>query len=71
VRVGDRDARDAAHAFQQIDRGVIDQREAVPQHVAGRRAREDRALPDAECRAGLDGCKPCSEAPELVAVRVP
>ena len=33
--------------------------------------REDRALPDAECRGGLDGRKPCSEAPELVAVRVP
>ena len=71
VRVGDRDARDAAHALQQIDRGVIDQREALPQHVAGRRAGKDRALPDAELRGGLDGRKPRREAPELVAVRVP
>jgi hypothetical protein len=46
VRVGDRDARDAAQAFQQINCGVIDKCEAVPQHVASRRARKDRALLD-------------------------
>jgi hypothetical protein len=36
--------------------------EAVPQHVAGRRARKDRALPDAERRGGLDGRMPRREA---------
>jgi hypothetical protein len=71
VRVGDRDRRDAAQALQQIDCGVVDQAEAVPQHVAGRRARKDRALPDAEHWGGLDGRKPRRKAAELVAVRVP
>jgi hypothetical protein len=69
VRVGDRDRRDAAQALQQIDCGVVDQGEALPQHVAGRRARKDRALPDAECWGCLDGRKPRCEAAELVAVR--
>jgi hypothetical protein len=70
VRMGDRDARDAAQAFQQLDCGVIDKREAVLQHIAGPRVRKDRALPDAERRGGLDRRKPRREAPELVAVRI-
>jgi hypothetical protein len=71
VRVGDRDRSEAAQALQQIDCDVVDEGEAVPQHVAGGRARKNRALPDAERGGGLDSCKPRREAAELVAVRVP
>jgi hypothetical protein len=34
VGMGDRDRRDFAHAVQQIDSGVVDQRNAVPKYVA-------------------------------------
>ena len=71
LRVGDRDRRDAAQSLQHIDCGVVDQGKTLPQHVACRRVRKDRALPYAECRGGLDRRKPGRETAELVAVRVP
>lgn len=71
VRVGDCDRRDAAYALREFNRGVVDQGDAVPQNVAGRRVRQDRPLADAERRGGLDGREPRHEAAELVAVRIP
>ena len=53
-------SRNAAQPLQHIDRSVVDQRDAVPEHVAGRRARKERALPDAEGRGGLDRRSPAA-----------
>ena len=71
VRMGDRDRCDAAQALQHIDCGVVNQGDAVPQHIAGRGLRKDCALPDTERWGRLDRRKPRREAAELVAVRAP
>src|ERR1700730_7328140 len=50
VRMRDRDRLDPAHGVDHFDRRAIDERDAVPQDVALRRAQEHRALADAEVR---------------------
>ena len=54
VRMRDGDRLEAAEALDQGHGGVIQQRDAVPQDVAVRRADEQRALADGECRLRAD-----------------
>ena len=68
VRVRDRDRLNAAQTIEQIDGGVVDQRDALPQDVARRRACQDCPLPDTEGRRGLDRHKSRCETAEFVAV---
>src|SRR4029079_10390781 len=54
VRMGDGDGGNAAETLHDLDRGGIDERDAVPQDVATRRAQQQRALPDGELRHRTD-----------------
>jgi len=54
VRVRDRDAGDAAKGAHDLDGGVVDEADAVPQDVAVRRADQQGALGDRERRRGAD-----------------
>ena len=44
----------SAEPVDQRDRGVVDQRDAIPENVSLRRTHEQRALPDGEPRRGAD-----------------
>src|SRR3954468_9985136 len=54
VRLGNRDRGDAAEVTDPLSRGPVEQGDAVPQHVAGRGADQQRALPDPERRGDAE-----------------
>jgi len=54
MRMGDRDGGDAAETAHDLDRGVIDERDAVPEDVAAWRAQQQRALTDGKLRHRAD-----------------
>src|SRR5262245_38535878 len=54
MRVRDRDAGQAAQPLDDLAGRSIDQRDAVPQHVAGSCAHQQRALADGELRLHAD-----------------
>ena len=54
VRMRDGDGAQAAETLDEGDGGLVDERDAIPQDVAVRRANEQRALADGETRLGAD-----------------
>ena len=54
VRMGDRDGGDAAETSHDLNRGFIDEGDAVPEDVADRRAQQQRALADGKLRHRAD-----------------
>src|SRR5260370_10301967 len=50
----DRNGADAAERAHRVDGRIVDQRDAVPHEVALRRANEQGALTDRECRLGAN-----------------
>jgi hypothetical protein len=62
---------DASNAGEQIDGCLIDQADAVPQHVAARGLHEERALPDRELRHRAYAHQTRLEPAEAVPMRPP
>src|SRR6218665_384598 len=58
MRMGDGDCAKAAQRPDNCLRRLIEERDAIPKHVAGGCTQEKGALIDGECRYGLD----CHEA---------
>ena len=54
MRMRDGDGTQAAETFDEGDGGLVDERNAIPQYVAVRRANEQRALADGETRQCAD-----------------
>ena len=71
VRVRDGDRGQAAQRAHDVDRRVVQQRDAVPQDVARRGAKEERALADGEARLRADPVQPRLQSLKGVAVRPP
>ena len=67
VRVRD---RDRAQAAARLDEGrhLVEEGEAVPEHVSGRRLDEERTLADAELRLHADPGQPRLFPPDVGAV---
>ena len=66
-----RDGVQPAKPLDQGDRGVVDQRDAIPQDVALRRAQEQCALADGELRLRADADEAWLVLAEPVVVRNP
>ena len=71
VRMRNGDGAQSAKPIDQGDRGVIDQRDAIPQDVPFRRTQEQCALPDGEFWLGADADEAGLVLAEPVVVRNP
>jgi len=54
MRVGDGDGREASERAHRLDRGVVEQADAIPQDVPARRLHQQGALADGEGWSGAD-----------------
>ena len=68
MRVRNRDGVQPSERRDDLDRGVVEQRDAIPEHVAGWCLEQQRPLPNAEGRRGADPQQLRFEALEGVAV---
>src|SRR5215813_3860424 len=71
VRMRDSDGAQSAECVDQGDRGIIDQRDAIPQDVPLKRTQKQRALPDGELRLRADADEAGLILPEPVEMRDP
>jgi hypothetical protein len=58
MRMGNGDRLEAAEPVDERDGRSVEQRDAVPQNIAVRRADEERALADGKLRLGADADQP-------------